>query len=204
MCLHENVTYMKGITETEIGSDRGSVSLSQQPSQSPLQPHAPPQLHEPPQHSFGSSTGLPPTVGGGGTRSASAKNFSSTGDFMWNPVVPRSITSSDGSTQFMQSRDSLGLTPGLGRWLAQSGHWQVNPHVQPEPASVVKVLKGGTTGVGPGISGKTRGGRSSTGVRVDIGEDGVVALEEGVGPGEACSSAPEDRIVCCCGRMSGV
>jgi hypothetical protein len=48
--------------------------------------------------------------------------------------------------------------------------------VQPEPASVVKVLKGGTTGVGPGISGKTRGGRSSTGVRVK--EDGVVSSEE--------------------------
>jgi len=169
---------MGGFTETEIGSDRGflKVSLSQQPSQSPLQPHAPPQLHEPPQHSFGSSTGLPPTVGGGGTRSASAKNFSSTGNFMWNPpVVPRSITSSDGSTQFMQSWASLGLTPGLGRWLAQSGHWQVNPHVQPEPASVVKVLKGGTTGVGPGTSGKIRGGRSSTGVRVNVGEDGIVA-----------------------------
>jgi hypothetical protein len=35
--------------------------------------------------------------------------------------------------------------------------------VQPVPASVLKVLKGGTTGVGPGTSGKIRGGRLSTG-----------------------------------------
>lgn len=81
-----------------VGSFRllSGVSLSQQPLQSPLQPHAPPQLHEPPQHSFGSSTGLPPIVGGGGTSFASAKNFSSTGDFIRSPlVVPRSITCSD-------------------------------------------------------------------------------------------------------------
>lgn len=81
-----------------VGSFRllSGVSLSQQPLQSPLQPHAPPQLHEPPQHSFGSSTGLPPIVGGGGTSFASAKNFSSMGDFMRSPsVVPRSITCSD-------------------------------------------------------------------------------------------------------------
>jgi hypothetical protein len=73
--------------------------------------------------------------------------------------------------------------------VAQSGHWQVNPHVQPEPASVVKVLKGGTTGVGPGTSGKRRGGRSSTGVGVNVGEGGAVVPE-------AYSSGPENNVVC--------
>jgi hypothetical protein len=180
---------------TETGSLRvlSGIPLSaywQQPSQSPLQPQAPPQLHEPPQHSFGSSTGLPLIVGGGGTRFASAKNFSSTGDFMWNtPFALRSITSSDGSIQFMQSWALLGLRSGRGRWLAQSGHWQVNPHVQPEPASVVKVLKGGTTGVGPGTSGKRRGGRSSTSVGVNVGEEGAVVSK-------AYSSDTENDVVC--------
>jgi hypothetical protein len=61
----------------------------------------------------------------------------------------------------------------LGRWLAQSGHWHVSPHVQPDPASVVKVLKGGTTGVGPGTPGKSKGGRSSRGMGVDLGEGGA-------------------------------
>jgi hypothetical protein len=45
------------------------------------------------------------------------------------------------------------------------------------PASVVKVLKGGTTGKGPGISGKTRGGRLSIGVGVDVWD--VAVSEEG-------------------------
>jgi hypothetical protein len=73
------------------------LSLSrQQPSQSPSHPQVPRQPHEPPQHSFRSSTGLPPGVGGGGTRSASARNVSSIGDFTWNPELPlRSITRSD-------------------------------------------------------------------------------------------------------------
>lgn len=44
------------------------------------------------------------------------------------------------------------------------------------PASVVKVLKGGTTGVGPETSGKTRGGRLSIGVGVDVW--GVAVSEE--------------------------
>jgi hypothetical protein len=44
--------------------------------------------------------------------------------------------------------------------------------VQPDPASVVKVLKGGTGG-GQGDSGKSRGGRSSTGIGEGLGEGGV-------------------------------
>ena len=41
---------------------------------------------------------------------------------------------------------------------------------------MLNVLKGGTTGVGPGTSGKTSGGSSSTGVAVDVGE---VVITEG-------------------------
>jgi len=62
---------------------------------------------------------------------------------------------------------------------------------------VLKVLKGGTTGVGPGTSGKSKGGRSSTGVGVDVGEEGVAVSEERRdGPGDACSSAPEGELIC--------
>ena len=79
---------MRGPTVTEDKSFRVSLGVPipslnpQQPVQSPLQPQAPPQAHEPPQHNLGSSTGLPPAVGGGGTRCAIAKNFSRTGDSM--------------------------------------------------------------------------------------------------------------------------
>ena len=76
----------------------------------------------------------------------------------------------------MQSCAFLESTPEREWWVGQPGHWQVNPHVQPEPASVVKVLKGGTTGAGPGISGNSRGGRSSTGVGLDVGD---VPISEG-------------------------
>jgi hypothetical protein len=72
--------------------------------------------------------------------------------------------------------------------------------VQPDPASVVNVLKGGTTVEGREISGKIKGGRSSTGVGVGAGE-GEGGFLEGVrtGVGEACSLAPEheESSFCC-------
>jgi len=69
-----------GAIGSAIDSSGGSSGASfpkpsQQPLQSPPQPQAPAQPHEPAQHSFGISTRLPPTTGGGGTRSATAKNF---------------------------------------------------------------------------------------------------------------------------------
>jgi hypothetical protein len=62
--------------------------------------------------------------------------------------------------------------------------------VQPDPASVVNVLKGGTTVAGREISGKSRGGRSSTGVGVGAGEGGFLAGVR-TGVGDVCSLAPE-------------
>ena len=57
---------------------------------------------------------------------------------------------------------------------------------------MVKVLKGGTTGVGLGTSGKTRGGRSSTG---DVGD---VAVSDGRQDRlrDVGSLVPEDEAIC--------
>lgn len=72
--------------------------------------------------------------------------------------------------------------------------------MQPDPASVVNVLNGGTTVVGREISGKSKGGRSSTGVDVGAGE-GEAGFLEGArtGVGAECSLAPEheESSFCC-------
>ena len=84
-------------------------------------------------------------------------------------------------------------------WVEQSGHWQVRPQVQPDPASVVNVLKGGTTVVGREISGKSKGGRSSTGVGVGAGGGERGFLEgERTGVGEVCSLELENESSTCC------
>ena len=81
--------------------------------------------------------------------------------------------------------------------MAQPGHWQVNPHEQPEPASVVKVLKGGTTGVGLGTSGKSSGGRSSAGAGVEPGDAGVAPPDRRRDEsGEVCPSASWNEAIC--------
>lgn len=70
--------------------------------------------------------------------------------------------------------------------------------MQPDPARVENVLKGGTTVVGREISGKIKGGRSSTGVEVGGGEWGFLGGER-AGVGEACSRVPgnEASSICC-------
>lgn len=94
----------------------------------------------------------------------------------------------------MQSPPVLDLALEL-----QPGHWQVSPHVQPDPASVVNVLKGGTTVVGREISGKSKGGRSSTGVEVGTG-DGVLLEGVRVGVRVACSVASGNEASSFCGE----
>ncbi len=69
--------------------------------------------------------------------------------------------------------------------------------MQPDPASVVNVLKGGTTVVGRETSGKSKGGRSSTGV--GAGEGGLLE-GEGAGLGEACPLAPGNEVSSICGE----
>jgi len=64
--------------------------------------------------------------------------------------------------------------------------------VQPDPASVENVLKGGTTVVGRDSSGKSKGGRSSTRDGVGAGVEGCLEGER-AGAGEACSSLHENE-----------